>query len=63
MRCNHTSEGENRSRRVPAKALFENLENRATVDQFLEWFSGVGRAQVNAVLEFTTVSLQPSGAG
>jgi len=37
--------------RVPVKALFENLEDGATVDDFLEWFPGVTRAQVEAVLE------------
>jgi uncharacterized protein (DUF433 family) len=40
-----------RGTRVPASALFENLEGGATVEQFLEWFPGVARAQVDAVLE------------
>ncbi len=43
--------------RVPVKALFENLEDGATIDQFLEWFPGVDREQVLAVLEFTERSL------
>jgi uncharacterized protein (DUF433 family) len=43
--------------RVPVKALFENLEGGATIDEFLEWFPGVGRAQVLAVLDFTEQSL------
>ncbi len=43
--------------RVPVKALFENLEDRARVDDFLEWFPGVGRAQVEAVLEHAGKSL------
>ena len=43
--------------RVPVKALFENLEGGATVDEFLDWFPGVARAQVMAVLEFTEQSL------
>jgi len=43
--------------RVPVKALFENLEDGATVDQFLEWFPGVTREQVLAVLEFAEASL------
>ncbi|MGH8091887.1 MAG: DUF433 domain-containing protein [Chthoniobacterales bacterium] len=46
-----------RKTRVPVKALFENLEDGATVDQFLEWFPGVGREQVTAVLEFAEASL------
>ncbi|NBR62632.1 MAG: DUF433 domain-containing protein [Actinobacteria bacterium] len=32
--------------RVPVRALFENLEDGATVDQFVEWFPGVTREQV-----------------
>lgn len=44
--------------RVPVKALFENLEGGATVDQFLEWFQGVKRAQVDAVLEHARRSLE-----
>ena len=43
--------------RVPVKALFENLESGATVDQFLEWFPGVKREQVLAVLEFAEKTL------
>jgi uncharacterized protein (DUF433 family) len=37
-------------------ALFENLEGGATVDQFLEWFPGVSRAHVDAVLEHAALS-------
>lgn len=43
--------------RVPVKALFENLENGATIEEFLEWFPGVSRQQAIAVLEFTERSL------
>jgi uncharacterized protein (DUF433 family) len=43
--------------RVPVKALFENLESGATVDQFLEWFPGVTKDQVRAVLECAEKSL------
>jgi uncharacterized protein (DUF433 family) len=46
-----------RRTRVPVKALFENLEDGATVDQFLEWFPGVTREQALAVLEFAEASL------
>ena len=38
--------------RVPVIALFENLESGARVDDFLEWFPGVTRDQVESVLEF-----------
>lgn len=37
--------------RVPVAALFENLEDGAPVDQFVEWFPGVTLQQVRAVLE------------
>ena len=43
--------------RVPVKALFENLEDGAGVDDFLRWFPGVKREQVLAVLEFAEQSL------
>lgn len=43
--------------RVPVKALFENLEDGARVDDFLEWFPGVSRDQVEAVLEHAERSL------
>jgi uncharacterized protein (DUF433 family) len=46
-----------RGTRVPVKALFENLEDGATVGQFLEWFPGVTRQQVETVLEFASQSL------
>lgn len=38
--------------RVPVAALFENLKDGATVEQFLEWFPGVTRQQVDAVLDY-----------
>ena len=43
--------------RVPVKALFENLEEGASVDDFLEWFPGVAREQVLAVLNVAEKSL------
>jgi uncharacterized protein (DUF433 family) len=46
-----------RGTRVPVRALFENLESGATVDQFLQWFPGVTAEQVAAVLEHTERSL------
>jgi uncharacterized protein (DUF433 family) len=47
-----------RSTRVPAAALFENLEGGASVDDFLSWFPGVTKEQVEAVLEHTIRSLR-----
>jgi uncharacterized protein (DUF433 family) len=43
--------------RVPVVALFENLEDGASVDQFLEWSEGVDRKQVLAVLAHAAGSL------
>jgi uncharacterized protein (DUF433 family) len=43
--------------RVPVKALFENLEGGATLEEFLEWFPGVTRDQVEKVLEYAQRSL------
>jgi uncharacterized protein (DUF433 family) len=47
-----------RGTRVPVSALFENLEGGTTVEQFLTWFPGVGREQVEAVLEHAARSAQ-----
>jgi uncharacterized protein (DUF433 family) len=47
-----------RGTRVPVKALFENLESGARIDDFLAWFPGVTREMVEAVLEHTQRSLQ-----
>jgi uncharacterized protein (DUF433 family) len=46
-----------RKTRVPVRALFENLEDGATVNDFLEWFPGVTRAQVADVLAHAERSL------
>lgn len=43
--------------RVPVAALFENLEDGANVDEFLEWFPGVRREQAEAVLAYAERSL------
>lgn len=46
-----------RGTRVPLTALFENLRDGATIDQFLEWFPGVKREQVIAILEHEMATL------
>lgn len=48
--------------RVPVRALFENLEGGASVEQFLEWFPGVTREQATAVLKFAESSLAEAAA-
>jgi len=50
-----------RGTRVPVTALFENLESGARIDDFLAWFPGVSREQVEAVLKHTQRSLQIEG--
>ena len=47
-----------RGTRVPVKALFENLESGARIDDFLSWFPGVSREMAVAVLEHAQRSLQ-----
>jgi uncharacterized protein (DUF433 family) len=43
--------------RVPVKALFENIQDGARVDDFLAWFPGVTGLQVEAVLRHAEQSL------
>lgn len=44
--------------RVPVYALFDNLADGATIDEFVEWFPGVDRQQVQAVLEHEAKALR-----
>jgi uncharacterized protein (DUF433 family) len=46
-----------RGTRVPVRALFENLDGGARIDEFLEWFPGVTREQAHAVLAHAERSL------
>jgi uncharacterized protein (DUF433 family) len=43
--------------RIPLTALFENLKDGASIDQFVEWFPGVRREQAIAVLKFIKQTL------
>jgi uncharacterized protein (DUF433 family) len=45
-----------RGTRVPVSALFENLKDGASIQEFLTWFPGVERSQVEAVLEHEAAS-------
>ncbi len=47
-----------RGTRIPAAALFENLEDGLTVDQVVQMFDGLTREQVKAVLNFAAHSLE-----
>jgi uncharacterized protein (DUF433 family) len=41
-----------RGTRIPVRALFENVQSGATVEQFVKWFPGVTIQQVKDVLTF-----------
>lgn len=49
-----------RGTRVPVSALFENLEDGAQLEEFVNWFPGVTVDQAREVLEFAAHSLQLS---
>ena len=43
--------------RMPVSAIFENLEAGASIDDIMQWFDGLDREQVKAVLAFAARSL------
>ena len=43
--------------RMPVSSIFENLEAGANIDDIMEWFDGLNRGQVRAVIEFAARSL------
>ena len=49
-----------RGTRVPVSALFENLKDGASIEQFLEWFPGVEGWKVEAVLAHEMKALADS---
>jgi uncharacterized protein (DUF433 family) len=48
--------------RVPVEALFGNLAEGLTLDEFLDCFPDVRREQALAVLEFTQNAILPAAA-
>lgn len=46
-----------RGTRIPAAAVFENLEDGLTIDEIVRMFDGLTREQVRAVLDFAAESL------
>jgi uncharacterized protein (DUF433 family) len=46
-----------RGTRIPAAAIFENLEDGLTIDKIVEMFDGLTLEQVRAVLDFAADSL------
>jgi uncharacterized protein (DUF433 family) len=53
-----------RGTRMPVSVIFENLEAGANIDNIMEWFEGLNREQIKAVIEFAARSLDetPSSA-
>jgi len=47
-----------RGTRMPVSVVFENLEDGASIDDILQWFEGITREQVQAVLDFAAQSLE-----
>jgi uncharacterized protein (DUF433 family) len=56
--------GYSRGTRMPVSVIFENLEAGANIDDIMEWFEGLDREQIKAVIEFAARSLNetPSSA-
>lgn len=46
-----------KSTRMPVSAIFENLEAGASIDDVMQWYEGIDREQVKAVIEFAVRSL------
>ena len=47
-----------RGTRMPVSTIFENLEAGANIDDILQWFDGLDREQVKAVIDFAARSLK-----
>lgn len=48
--------------RMPVSAIFENIAAGANIDDIMEWFDGLDREQVKAVIEFAAQSLEKEPA-
>jgi len=46
--------------RVPISSLFENRKDGASIQDFLDWFPGVERSQVEAVLQHEAIAAMDS---
>jgi len=51
-----------RGTRMPVSAIFENIAAGANTDDLMEWFDGLDREQVKAVIEFAAQSLDKEPA-
>lgn len=48
--------------RMPVATIFANLEGGANINDILEWYDGLDREQVKAVIEFAVRSLDKEPA-
>ena len=48
--------------RMPVSVIFENLEAGANIDNIMEWYDGLDREQIKAVIEFAARSLDQAPA-
>ena len=48
--------------RMPVSVIFENLEAGANIDNIMEWYDGLDREQIKAVIEFAARSLDRAPA-
>jgi uncharacterized protein (DUF433 family) len=51
-----------RGTRMPVSAIFENLEAGSNIDDIMEWYQGLNREQIRAVIEFAARSLDQAPA-
>ena len=51
-----------RGTRMPVSAIFENFEAGANINDIMEWFEGLDREQIKAVIEFAARSLDRAPA-
>ena len=51
-----------RGTRMPVVTIFENLEAGASIDDIIQWFDGINREQVEAVIDFVARSLDETPA-
>jgi hypothetical protein len=53
----HVAFSSSKLQRMPVSVIFENLKTGANVEDIMEWFDGLDREQVEAVIEFAARSL------
>ena len=49
--------------RMPVATIFGNLEAGANIDDIMEWYDGLDREQVKAVIDFAVRSLETPAPG